>query len=325
MATYIGIKGVQIPTVSSDPSNLTAGEVWYNTTTNTLKAYGAQGTGAWAAGGAVPVVLNLPGSAGTQTAALGFGGYSKPGVGFSIDTFSYNGSSWTELADMDEARYALGGLGTQTAALGFGGHFGGIPTNLDIGTEEWNGASWSDVADMDEKKENCVGAGITTAGLCMGGDTGPTANQLATVDIFNGTSWTETTELNTARRAFGGAGTTTAALAFGGMPPTNTLVESFDGTTWTETTEMNTGRGQLGGTGTQNAALAFAGYPASALTETWNGSTWTELADLSTGRNGVGGAGAGPTSALAFGGEPPMTGATEEWAIPDATKTVTSS
>ena len=161
----------------------------------------------------------------------------------------------------------------------------------------------------------------------MGGDTGPTANQLATVDIFNGTSWTETTELNTARRAFGGAGTTTAALAFGGMPSPagNIFVESFDGTTWTETTEMNTGRGQLGGTGTQNAALGFAGYPASALTETWNGSTWTELADLSTGRNGVGGAGAGPTSALAFGGEPPMTDVTEEWAVPDATKTFTAS
>ena len=39
MATYITIKGMAVETVSADPSNPTEGQVWYNTTTNTLKGY----------------------------------------------------------------------------------------------------------------------------------------------------------------------------------------------------------------------------------------------------------------------------------------------
>tara|TARA_R110002020_G_scaffold472524_1_gene700743 strand:+ start:526 stop:678 length:153 start_codon:yes stop_codon:yes gene_type:complete len=37
MATYIAEKGTAIEVVASDPSNPTEGQVWYNTTTNTLK------------------------------------------------------------------------------------------------------------------------------------------------------------------------------------------------------------------------------------------------------------------------------------------------
>jgi|TARA_R110002020_G_scaffold53360_5_gene149386 hypothetical protein len=37
MATYIGIKGVRILKVSSDPSTLVEGMIWFNTTTGVLK------------------------------------------------------------------------------------------------------------------------------------------------------------------------------------------------------------------------------------------------------------------------------------------------
>jgi len=39
MATYREIKGWKVQVVASDPSNLLAGQTWYNSTTNLLKYY----------------------------------------------------------------------------------------------------------------------------------------------------------------------------------------------------------------------------------------------------------------------------------------------
>ena len=49
MATYRTLKGLYIKHVSSDPSNLAAGDIWYNSTSQTLKV--APLLAAWAAGG----------------------------------------------------------------------------------------------------------------------------------------------------------------------------------------------------------------------------------------------------------------------------------
>jgi hypothetical protein len=37
MAEYINIKGQNIEVVASDPANPTLGQIWYNSTSNTLK------------------------------------------------------------------------------------------------------------------------------------------------------------------------------------------------------------------------------------------------------------------------------------------------
>jgi hypothetical protein len=42
MATYKGIKGFNIQTVSSDPPAPFAGQVWYNSTSATVKYFGIQ-------------------------------------------------------------------------------------------------------------------------------------------------------------------------------------------------------------------------------------------------------------------------------------------
>ena len=39
MATYIRIKGATIQVIAGDPSNPVEGQVWYNSTTATLKGY----------------------------------------------------------------------------------------------------------------------------------------------------------------------------------------------------------------------------------------------------------------------------------------------
>jgi hypothetical protein len=40
MAEYINIKGQNIEVVASDPANPTQGQIWYNSTSNTLKGLG---------------------------------------------------------------------------------------------------------------------------------------------------------------------------------------------------------------------------------------------------------------------------------------------
>jgi hypothetical protein len=47
MTDYINIKGQNIEVVASDPSNPTLGQIWYNSTSQTLKGQGFA-AGSWA-------------------------------------------------------------------------------------------------------------------------------------------------------------------------------------------------------------------------------------------------------------------------------------
>jgi hypothetical protein len=49
MTDYINIKGQNIEVVASDPSNPTSGQIWYNSTSQTLKGQGFA-AGSWASG-----------------------------------------------------------------------------------------------------------------------------------------------------------------------------------------------------------------------------------------------------------------------------------
>jgi hypothetical protein len=79
-----------------------------------------------------------PGSAGIQTAALAFGGYSGPGTDITLTaTELYDGTSWTSNpTGLNTARQQLASAGIQTAALAFGGY----TTDKSAATEEWTGA-----------------------------------------------------------------------------------------------------------------------------------------------------------------------------------------
>jgi len=37
MATYITLKGIRVEVLAADPSNPVEGQIWYNTTTNTIR------------------------------------------------------------------------------------------------------------------------------------------------------------------------------------------------------------------------------------------------------------------------------------------------
>ena len=115
MADYINIKGSTIQSLDSDPANPIVGQVWYNSTTQILKGTIAGGAtiGTWSSGGALNDSREALGSAGTQTASLAFGGSSPTA---SANTEAYNGSSWTEVNNLNTARAASAMAGAQTAA-----------------------------------------------------------------------------------------------------------------------------------------------------------------------------------------------------------------
>jgi hypothetical protein len=74
MANYKGIQGFTIQNLSADPSNSIEGQVWYNSTSNVWKVEEATTVGAWASGNNMNTARATLGGAGTQTAALAFGG-----------------------------------------------------------------------------------------------------------------------------------------------------------------------------------------------------------------------------------------------------------
>jgi hypothetical protein len=61
MAEYINIKGQSIEVVASDPANPTQGQIWYNSTSNTLKGGGVSAFGSWATGNGVNTARNYLG------------------------------------------------------------------------------------------------------------------------------------------------------------------------------------------------------------------------------------------------------------------------
>ena len=315
MTTYKNIKGFEIQYLDSDPATSNIGQVWYNSTTKALKGTTAGGATAatWASGGALNTARERLAGTGTQTAALAFGGYNGSNQGV---TETYNGSSWSEVADLNTVRYGLGSAtaAPQTAALAIGGDLGAPTYTYRNDTEKWDGTSWTEVNNLPTAIAYMAGAGTQTAALSIGGE--PTYD--ASVE-FDGTNWTSGGTLNTGRYQFAGCGLQTAAIGFGGRDPTTGKTEIYNGTSWTEVADLNTARMNLGGAGIQTSALAFGGFTPGALavTEFWNGTSWTEVADLATARYQL--AGAGTTSlALAFGGNiTPHTAATEEFTAPD--------
>lgn len=332
MTDYIGIQGQNILIVSSDPSNPIEGQIWYNSTSNTLKGYqNVIVAAAWASGGNLNTARRsvMASNGGTQTAALAAGGFdgstSVPGF-----TELYNGTSWTVGSPLNTGRYAGAGFGTQTASIAAGGYSYPPNTFSDI-TESWNGSSWTNLpATSGDSGFYKTGTGTQTAGLVVG--FGSTQNQ-----YWNGSVWTTNpATMNTSISGRGVSGTQTSAIASGGLNPAGAVnsSESYNGTSWTSTSNINTARYFLGAAGSSNtASLIFQGNRdpgpnVSTATELWDGTSWTTTASTSTPTNAVGSAG-NTTSALSFGGDgPPIKAATEEWTGASTalqTKTITSS
>jgi hypothetical protein len=91
MAEYINIRGQSIEVVASDPANPTLGQIWYNSTSNTLKGGGVTTAGAWATGNNMNTARGQARcSRNTNMQLLAFGGYT--GTANTGATEEYNGN-----------------------------------------------------------------------------------------------------------------------------------------------------------------------------------------------------------------------------------------
>ena len=128
----------------------------------------------------------------------------------------WNGSSWTEIADLSTPRKFFPGVGTSTSALAIGGD-GPITAK----TESWNGSSWTEVGDLNLARASSGASGTgNTSALCFGGYISPASTKKDETESWNGTSWTEISDLGTARSNGGAAGNSgTAAFYASGTTP----------------------------------------------------------------------------------------------------------
>ena len=298
-----------VETTASDvpASPSTAGQLFYNSTSGTLKGI-SLGAAAWASGGNLAAAVRGNRSTGTQNAALTAFGNQTAAPAFVNTSYEYDGSSWASNIAANTGRAYLAGFGIQTAAVYAGGYSGPVYNN----TEEYNGSSWTNVNAMGTARFYNGGAGTETAGLIYLGtppDTGKT-------EEYNGTSWSEVNDNPTPRRFGNGFGTQTAALAAGGLPNSAVSSQEYDGTNWTSGGNLNTGRGYTQGCGTLTAGLVMGGNQgspsSSTAAELYDGTAFTTTTAMVTGQNDGGGNGT-QTAGLYSGGGPTHSNVTQEF------------
>ena len=313
MSTYKEIKGFKVQTLNADP--VVAGT-------------------SWSSGGNLNMARYTLGNAGTQTAALGFGGYAGPPAGgttgSTVNTEAYDGTSWTEVNNMNQAKGHGVSFGLQTAAIFAGGYkdLNAPPYGRTVftETESWNGSSWTEVNNLPKSLYRTAAFGTSTAGITAAGATGHPASDNSESYSWDGTNWTDGPNVNTPRSYQMGLGTSTSGMIIGGyiQSPASVVgnTEIWNGSAWTEVNDLNTARRGSGAStlGSTSEGIIFGGStpPVTTKTEVYNGTSWSETADLANARmENPGGSGVG-SLALAFGGENPSLGeltATEEFSV----------
>ncbi len=128
-----------------------------------------------------------------NTSQIAVGGFSSPPSTYRAQAETWNGSSWTEVNDLNEARRLLGTSGLATLSLAFGGQPSSPPVYSVAKNEEWNGASWVEIADLNVSRIQLVGTGTATSAIAMGGSIpGPTGYQATTEEWSGSTNSTKT-------------------------------------------------------------------------------------------------------------------------------------
>ncbi|MCP3681534.1 MAG: hypothetical protein GY861_02495 [bacterium] len=331
MAAYKTLKGQSIRQVAQDPTNPLIGEIWYNTTSGSLKVYRNIGAAISSGGNLNTGRRNLAGT-GTQTAGLAIAG----GPTSIANVEEYNGTAWSEETDIPQATQQICGAGTQTATAAFGGQV--VPPFGDIQAEtyEYDGSSWTNGGNMGTGRYNGGGCGTQTAALATGGTTvnpspPPNFKGRNLTEEYGGTSWTAGGTYPIEVSGVRTAGTQTAALASGGAQAGAWIVSTvneYDGSSWTAGGSMSQQNDSGGTSGVQTAAIYAGGYggPAAPTSdvrnriEIYNGSSWsTETATLTIARSELAASNSGPSTSTMFFGGPSPTGAsqlTEEYTDP---------
>ena len=141
MSNYKDIVGTAVRNNAGNIPTAETGQVWFDSTNLDFKyQFPVLSTGSWRTNTSLNTGRQSGGGAGVATSALAFGVTDPPETAI---TESWNGSSWTEVSDLNTARQGIAPAGaSNTSALGFGGY----PFTAD--TESWNGSSWTEVNNL---------------------------------------------------------------------------------------------------------------------------------------------------------------------------------
>ena len=129
----------------------------------------------------------------SSSSAIFVGGDNGTGANFIANVEQWNGSSWTEITDLNTGRGDLGGAGSVTAGLVFGGKTG--PSSYTGTTELWNGSSWSEQGDLSSNRGNSSGNRGTSLATWAAGGESPGA--VTTVEEWTGAGATITETITT--------------------------------------------------------------------------------------------------------------------------------
>ena len=338
MATYRDIKGQKVQYLSSDPSPVVEGQLWYNSTSNTAKMEGYSSSGTFASGGTIGAARSggMMFAVGTQTATVISNGATptSPPPDYTQRTDEYNGTTWSQGNNSTQpAANSLSSAGVLTAALMAGGYRG--PLGRTNYVETYDGTSFAAGTAMSTAREGAFGGGISTAMFVSSG--GPiSGGSPTTTEEWDGTSWSPKGSIGAHAQGGGASGTVAAGLAFGGVtsyPGTVSVNKTYEyaSPTWTAGANFNTPRAYGGPTmgGTLTATLYMGGNqrPGGNVTsnEEYDGTSWSSTTVLPAAREGCGGTGTSTAGLVSGGGIPSQTDTSLEWTGAGvATQTITT-
>ena len=320
MATYKEIFGKKIQSLASDiPAAQGAGQIWYNTTSNTFKS-SVLVAGTWASGGTVPQAVQGGGGGGTQTAAWIAGGLQYPGD-TKNKSWTYNGSSWTAAPNIPSNYFIGGSTGPDSAGLLFDGIGSYGPGTA---TYEWDGSAWTAGGAIPAVgpggNSYVTGTGTQTAALGIGGIGDPPPTGSPRVLDYDGATWTTGTSTPGATGGAAGDGPNAATWIGGGNSQASSSYE-FDSSSWTASGAIGTALPQgiqAQGWGPQTAGIIAGGTssaPTATIVQLYDGATWSTGASMSQTRvNGaMSSQSAGTQTGFVVGGYPPALDMTEEF------------
>ena len=211
---------------------------------------------------------------GSQSSAISIGGYSAPPSpnGTLNLVEKWDGSSWSEVSEINTARYqAMGGGASNQSAITAGGET--AASGETVNTEVWDNSSWTETGDLSSARTQCAGGGPVTSAMCVSQSSSPKG----ITSTFNGSTWSDVTELNTDRQAvmtmIDNDTTGTVAGGTGPASPNSVLTETWNGTAWTEVADLASGR--YNGTGVGISTEGFVAGGGTSATGTTTTEEWT--------------------------------------------------
>jgi hypothetical protein len=131
---------------------------------------------------------------------------SLPGsVGDIKATESWDGTSWTEVNDLNTARLNL--AASKSGTPGASVVAGGAPGPFSLLVETYDGTSWTEATEVNADKVMAGSAGVETFAMVWGGINPP----FYSCEQWNGSTWTEVADIGVSQYGVGSGGSATEA------------------------------------------------------------------------------------------------------------------